>query len=309
MYKPEEQKECLANNIRLYCKNNNLTYRDFAALLGMSEAAIQKWLQLVSLPDPKAQKALEKLFSAKFEKICSNVVAARLMVDHTQTLEDIFPYNFIIATVNYSLAGVAIMSYFEDINNDDEFDMSYRNVTPFEFDRIFRDRLNYREQAVVEMRYRDSLTLEEAGKKLGLTRERVRQIEFKALRKVHFALKELFASKTTIEQLKEENEQLKQYAAGLEAVRLLKPTPEPVKRVALSDIIVEDMDFSIRTYNCLKRSQLNTLHDIVNYDKPFTNIRNLGRQSLDEIISAVIKFNLGYTYDTECGHFIRRPVS
>ena len=33
------------------------------------------------------------------------------------------------------------------------------------------------------------------------------------------------------------------------------------------------------------------------------------RQSLDEIISAVIKFNLGYTYDTECGHFIRRPVS
>jgi DNA-directed RNA polymerase subunit alpha len=49
--------------------------------------------------------------------------------------------------------------------------------------------------------------------------------------------------------------------------------------------VIEDMDFSVRTYNCLKRAQINTVGDLVarSMDE-MIKVRNLGRKSLEEII-------------------------
>ena len=51
------------------------------------------------------------------------------------------------------------------------------------------------------------------------------------------------------------------------------------------DIKIEDMDLSVRSYNCLKRAGLNSLSQLskLNYED-FTNIRNLGKRNVDEII-------------------------
>ena len=46
------------------------------------------------------------------------------------------------------------------------------------------DRLTSREKQVINMRHKDEMTLEDIGKSLGATRERVRQIEMKALHKL-----------------------------------------------------------------------------------------------------------------------------
>ncbi len=49
--------------------------------------------------------------------------------------------------------------------------------------------------------------------------------------------------------------------------------------------VIEDLDFSVRTYNCLKRAQINTVGDLVarTMDE-MIKVRNLGKKSLEEII-------------------------
>lgn len=309
MYKPDSKQGCLAQNIKLFCEANNLTYRDFIAIVGISEATLHNWLNCQSTPDDKRKKLLEKVFDAKFDKICSNTLSIRFLLDRTFTIEDIFPYNCIIAASFGYSSGVCAMLNYED-SYDEELDLNYRNITPAEFDKIFKD-LGYREQLIIKMRYQDSLTLDEAGKKSGVTRERVRQIEFKALRKINQRVKMLAKEKPDYNALKLENEQLKQYITALEAasatnVNITRPESLPILNI---ETLVEDLDFSVRTYNCLKRAQLNTALEIVNYTGRFDHIRNLGKRSLEEIIDTIETKFPAYHYDYSNHKFILDNIS
>lgn len=50
------------------------------------------------------------------------------------------------------------------------------------------------------------------------------------------------------------------------------------------DILIEDLDFTIRTYNGLKRNHINTVGDLIKCtDKQILNIKGMGRQCLNEI--------------------------
>ena len=51
---------------------------------------------------------------------------------------------------------------------------------------------------------------------------------------------------------------------------------------------IEDLDFSVRAYNCLKRAGIHTLQDLVNKsDSEVMKIRNLGKKSLKEVMDKV----------------------
>ena len=51
------------------------------------------------------------------------------------------------------------------------------------------------------------------------------------------------------------------------------------------DIVIEDLDFSVRTYNCLKRAGINTIGDLVaKSEDEMMKVRNLGKKSLEEVI-------------------------
>ena len=52
------------------------------------------------------------------------------------------------------------------------------------------------------------------------------------------------------------------------------------------DTTIEDMDLSVRAFNCLKRAELYTIKDVISYSHEygFIKIRNLGRKSANEII-------------------------
>ena len=56
---------------------------------------------------------------------------------------------------------------------------------------------------------------------------------------------------------------------------------------------IEELDFSVRSYNCLKRAGVNTVGDLLSKSEDgLMNIRNLGKKSLKEIKQKLIEFRL-----------------
>lgn len=64
----------------------------------------------------------------------------------------------------------------------------------------------------------------------------------------------------------------------------LKKYAEDVHMASVNDGLIEDLDFSIRTYNTLKRAGINTIGDILKLsDIQLMNIKNMSRTSVNEI--------------------------
>ena len=58
---------------------------------------------------------------------------------------------------------------------------------------------------------------------------------------------------------------------------------------------IEDLDFSVRAYNCLKRANINTLGDLVEKSElEMMKIRNLGKKSLKEVIDKIKDMGLKF---------------
>ena len=73
---------------------------------------------------------------------------------------------------------------------------------------------------------------------------------------------------------------------------LMKEKAEDPKVKAL-ETPIEELDFSVRAYNCLKRAGVHTLQDLVNKsDAEVMKIRNLGKKSLKEVLDKVKELDL-----------------
>ncbi|MDD5835690.1 MAG: DNA-directed RNA polymerase subunit alpha [bacterium] len=58
---------------------------------------------------------------------------------------------------------------------------------------------------------------------------------------------------------------------------------------------IEEIEFSVRAYNCLKRAGVNTVQDLINKrEVEVTKIRNLGKKSLKEVIDKVKEMGLSF---------------
>ncbi|MGI6297776.1 MAG: DNA-directed RNA polymerase subunit alpha [Saccharofermentanales bacterium] len=56
---------------------------------------------------------------------------------------------------------------------------------------------------------------------------------------------------------------------------------------------IEDLDFSVRTYNCLKRAGINSIGDLVaRTEEDMMKVRNLGKKSLEEVIQKLEELGL-----------------
>ena len=59
------------------------------------------------------------------------------------------------------------------------------------------------------------------------------------------------------------------------------------------EMSIEEMDLSVRSYNCLKRAGINTVEDLVNKtEDEMIKVRNLGRKSLEEVLHRLNDFGL-----------------
>ena len=61
------------------------------------------------------------------------------------------------------------------------------------------------------------------------------------------------------------------------------------------EMTIEELDLSVRSFNCLKRAGINTVEDLINKsEEDMMKVRNLGRKSLEEVIAklAALGFSL-----------------
>lgn len=59
---------------------------------------------------------------------------------------------------------------------------------------------------------------------------------------------------------------------------------EETKKEKMLEMTVEELDLSVRSYNCLKRAGINTVEELTNKSEPeMMKVRNLGKKSLTEI--------------------------
>ena len=59
---------------------------------------------------------------------------------------------------------------------------------------------------------------------------------------------------------------------------------EEGKKEKVLEMSIEELDLSVRSYNCLKRAGINTVADLCNKtEDDMMKVRNLGRKSLEEV--------------------------
>jgi len=73
---------------------------------------------------------------------------------------------------------------------------------------------------------------------------------------------------------------------------LVEQKPDGTRKIL--DMSVEDLDLSVRSYNCLKRANIHTVEDLTKRtEDDMLKVRNLGRKSLEEVVKKLEDLGLG----------------
>ncbi len=72
------------------------------------------------------------------------------------------------------------------------------------------------------------------------------------------------------------------------------------KTEKILEMNIEDLDLSVRSYNCLKRASVNTVGDLADKtEEEMMKVRNLGRKSLEEVIQKLESLGLSLKKEDE----------
>lgn len=156
--------------------------------------------------------------------------------------------------------------------------------------------LNERERRILEMHYRDGMTLENIGAREGVSKERIRQLLAKAVRKMKnprfikrmevMPKSDYIELETKYEALLSDYEEWKEEWKEQHAVETRTDT-------SIRHTPIEKLELSVRSYNCLKRAKKDTVGDVIDmtFDE-MLHIRNLGRRSAEEIANRLAGMGL-----------------
>ncbi|MBQ4100004.1 MAG: DNA-directed RNA polymerase subunit alpha [Oscillospiraceae bacterium] len=66
------------------------------------------------------------------------------------------------------------------------------------------------------------------------------------------------------------------------------------------EMTIEELDLSVRSFNCLKRAGINTVEDLINKsEEDMMKVRNLGKKSLEEVIAKLDSLGFNLTRDED----------
>lgn len=166
--------------------------------------------------------------------------------------------------------------------------------------------LSEKEARVIHALFRDGKRQIDIARELSLSKSRIGQILNKGLRRLqhptrkdymiygvkgmaykavqealNYKLETAVRKVTMISKIISENAEV-----GIEQIKKIKEICEAKTRdeTVAGDTPIENLDFSVRTYNCLKRSGINTVDDILSTDyNELLCIRNMGKKSFKEL--------------------------
>lgn len=184
------------------------------------------------------------------------------------------------------------------------------DISLIDFDRAYEyvlSTLSDKEQKIIRLRYEEELTLEEIGEEMNICRERARQILARTVRRLNVKDRKIVFDKGVdyIEAVKELRDYERQYNDRINEVRKVKAQTDAIKNklnkgiseedinIANKPIKIDEIGLSVRSYNCLRRSGIIYLNDLSGYkNEDFYKIRNLGRKSVDEIVSLCKEYGI-----------------
>ena len=71
---------------------------------------------------------------------------------------------------------------------------------------------------------------------------------------------------------------------------------EESKKEKVLEMPIEELELSVRSYNCLKRAGISTVEDLANKSQEdMMKVRNLGKKSLDEVTNKLMALGLGFS--------------
>ena len=176
--------------------------------------------------------------------------------------------------------------------------------------KYLKTTLSDREAEVLELRYEESMRLKEIADTFNISKERVRQIEDRALRKLRHPKRArilLYGSEyiDALEEFKRATDEVryKKFNSVFEdlnnkfnsvASELLELEDDSVRKMIIQESLkkevflnftLDDLDISVRTYNSLKRAGIKDIKGILEYsDKNgLSMIRNFGISCFEEL--------------------------
>lgn len=165
------------------------------------------------------------------------------------------------------------------------------NVWLKKFNDLVHYTLTNQEGTIIHLYYYGHLTLAEVAEKLNLSKSRVTQIRDKAITKLRHQKYKYYVP-TIIDAYENKITDLKKLLE-------IKRHPKTIRPIE-NDILIDDLDLSVRTFNCLRRYGIAYLSEITSMtENKLKQIHNMGRYSVQEIKDKLAEYGLSLKEETQ----------
>lgn len=260
--------------------------------------SFRKINEVKSFPNLEDARAYRDAVNAEKLRVKTNEVVALVRKSELKDLckEVVYPYNA-----------------YETINLMD-YDVPPELAEEDVFENILKERCTEREDNAIRMFFKYKMSFKSVGEHLGCSLERARQIVYKGMKRVKYYIyhyQEMVEEQERKRIAKEESDKLD--ARRVELIQACRETGIISEDVTiyfgkptfgldeskLSDeektlkLPIEDLDLSVRSYNCLRRAGLTTIGSLVDKtESQMMRVKNLGKKSLKEIRYKLLDYGL-----------------
>ena len=174
---------------------------------------------------------------------------------------------------------------------------------------ILHSTMSEREMLVLRCRYQNEETYRVIGLRIGVQQERVRQILNKAIRRMRHPSRLKYLKYGIAEQVERFGEQCRErafkegYQEGIKNAKCENEEIEPIHNPygeqnivpisSLEELPIEDLDLSVRAYNCMRVANIRTVGQLMSWSKAkLRRVRNLGKLTLLELEETLQKHDI-----------------